>query len=74
MHALQCVPAMKSHLFVLASANELPLSGRCLDTRGYLVPRRRLGSCQGETSHMFDYSDEELSALVVWLSRARKGV
>lgn len=36
----------------------------------------RAGTCQGEpaTAHMFDYSDEELSAIVEWLSLEREGL
>ena len=59
---------MRPHLvFAMSSGTtELQLSAR----KAY-PPTARPGSCQDETAHMFDYSDEELSRIVEWASRER---
>lgn len=69
---------MRPQLFVIAmssvAASEPVLSARCYGGVAYPRAAGRPPTCQDETGHMFDYSDEELSALVEWATLERTAV
>jgi hypothetical protein len=68
---------MRPQFFVIAmssvAASEPVLSARSIGGPAYPRLTGRPPTCQDETG-MFDYSDEELSALVEWASLERTAV
>lgn len=75
MHALHCRWGMRQHVFVIAMSSMSGGASRgrpCyLHARSYPRPPTDPLTCQVQPARRFDCSDDELSAMVEWLGRAR---